>query len=99
MAGTPRRPRTRRRVAALWALPPFTPNTRGHRGARQRSSAAGGLAMNFTHPWVLLLALLPIAWAAVEWRTSSRRPALLLKAATFLLIALALSEPRLSFQQ
>ena len=52
--------------------------------------------MTFEHPWVLLLALLPIAWAAWEWRLSARRTALLLKAGTFLSVLLALSAPRMT---
>ncbi len=36
--------------------------------------------MTFDHPWALLLLLPLLAWAAWEWRTSSRRGALLLKA-------------------
>jgi len=55
--------------------------------------------MTFDHPWLLLLLLPPIGWAAWEWRASARRPALLLKAATFALIALAFSQPRISVYQ
>ena len=55
--------------------------------------------MTFQHPLALLLLLLPAAWAAWEWRTSARRPNLLLKAATFAAILLALSEPRLTVYQ
>jgi uncharacterized protein YegL len=49
--------------------------------------------MTFDHPWALLLALLPIAWAAWEWRLSARRAALLLKAGTLFCVLLALSVP------
>jgi Ca-activated chloride channel family protein len=52
--------------------------------------------MTFEHPLVLLLALLPLAWAAWDWRSSSRRLALLLKAGAFFCIALALAQPRLT---
>ena len=52
--------------------------------------------MTFDHPWILLLLLLPVAWAVWEWRRSSRRGALLLKAAAFFCILLALSQPRLA---
>ena len=55
--------------------------------------------MTFDHPWVLLLALLPVAWAVWEWRLSARRAALLLKAATFLCVLLALSVPRMMVYQ
>ncbi len=51
--------------------------------------------MNFEHPWVLLAVFLPLAWAAWEWPGSQRRAALLLKAAAFVTIALALAGPRL----
>ena len=58
--------------------------------------AAGGLgAMSFDHPWVLLALLLPLAWAAWEWRETGRRLALVLKAGTFALIILALASPRI----
>jgi len=52
--------------------------------------------MNFEHPLALLLLLLPVGWAVWEWRTTSRRAALLLKAATFACVALALSQPRVT---
>ena len=52
--------------------------------------------MTFERPWALLLALAPLIWVAWEWRSSSRRLALGLKAGTFLAIALALAMPRLT---
>src|SRR5580700_12039882 len=52
--------------------------------------------MNFEHPWALALLFLPLAWAAWEWRFSGRRTALLLKAAVFAAIALALAQPVLT---
>jgi Ca-activated chloride channel homolog len=52
--------------------------------------------MTFDHPLALLLVLLPIGWAAWEWRANSRRLALLLKAGAFAAIALALASPRLT---
>jgi Ca-activated chloride channel family protein len=55
--------------------------------------------MTFDHPLALLLALLPAVWAAWEWRSSSRRSALLLKAGSLAAILLALSEPRLTVYQ
>ncbi len=55
--------------------------------------------MTFDRPWALVLALLPVVWAAWEWRGSSRRLALGLKAGTLLAIALALSMPRLTVYQ
>jgi Ca-activated chloride channel homolog len=55
--------------------------------------------MNFERPWLLLLTLLPVLWCAWEWRAYSRRLALALKGAAFVLIALALSQPRLTVDQ
>ena len=52
--------------------------------------------MSFDRPWVLLLTLLPLAWAAVEWRRSDRRIALVLKALSFVLVLLALAEPTIT---
>jgi Mg-chelatase subunit ChlD len=52
--------------------------------------------MTFLHPGLLLLALLPAAWAAWEWRASSRRGALLLKAGALVAVAAALAQPRLT---
>ena len=55
--------------------------------------------MSFDHPWVLLALLLPLGWAAWEWRGSARRLALGLKAAAFVCIVLALSGPRVMVYQ
>lgn len=56
--------------------------------------------MTVASNWMLALALLPLAWAAWEWRASRRRAALLLKAISFSIILLALAEPRWqSFEQ
>ncbi|HLK67438.1 MAG TPA: VWA domain-containing protein [Bryobacteraceae bacterium] len=52
--------------------------------------------MIFEHPLALLLLLLPVLWAAWEWRLSARRSALLLKAGAFAAIALALAQPRMT---
>ena len=52
--------------------------------------------MSFDRTWALLLAVLPFAWVAWEWRSSARRAALLLKAAAILAVILALSQPRLT---
>ncbi len=51
--------------------------------------------MNLEHPWALLLLLLPLGWAVWEWRVSSRRLALALKAGVFALIVLAIAQPSL----
>ena len=52
--------------------------------------------MTIDHPLFVLLALLPIAWVAWEWRASARRSALLLKAGAVLAVILALAQPRLT---
>src|SRR5690242_3618867 len=60
---------------------------------------SGVAPMTFTHPWALLLVVLPIAWAVWEWRNVSRRAGLVLKAGAFAAIAIALSAPRLTVYQ
>ena len=55
--------------------------------------------MSFDYPWVLLALLLPLGWAIWEWRDTGRHLALGLKAATFFLIVLALSGPRMLVYQ
>ncbi|HJT88676.1 MAG TPA: VWA domain-containing protein [Bryobacteraceae bacterium] len=52
--------------------------------------------MTFQYPLAILLALLPLFWVAWEWRSSSRRSALLLKAGAFAAIGLALAQPRIT---
>ncbi len=52
--------------------------------------------MTFERSWVLLLALLPLAWAAWEWKRAPRKLGLLLKAIGFAAILAALSEPVMS---
>lgn len=51
--------------------------------------------MNFSHPWILLLALAPIAWAVRTWKDSARKSALLLKTLSFIAVIVALAEPKL----
>src|ERR1035437_1769322 len=58
-----------------------------------------GGAMTFDRAWVLLALLLPLGWAAWEWRETARRLALGLKAAAFVCIVLALSGPRVGVYQ
>jgi uncharacterized membrane protein len=53
--------------------------------------------MTFVRAWVLLFTLIPLAWLAYEWRRSSRRLAMGLKAGSLILVIVALSEPRLNF--
>ncbi|MFL6449215.1 MAG: VWA domain-containing protein [Bryobacteraceae bacterium] len=50
----------------------------------------------FAHPYLVPLALIPLVWAAMSWRRSRARLGLLLKAATFSAILLALSEPAIN---
>src|SRR6185369_1299521 len=69
------------------------------RGTPQTGRRSGGAPMTFEHPWILLLVLVPAAWAAWEWRSSARRLALVLKAGTFAAIILALAEPRITVFQ
>ena len=49
--------------------------------------------MTFGHPIFLLLALLPLAWVAFEWRRSLRRRRLLLKGLSFAALLTAFAEP------
>jgi Ca-activated chloride channel family protein len=55
--------------------------------------------MTFERAWALFLILLPVGWAAWEWRASTRRVALLLKTGAFVAILLALAEPRITVYQ
>ncbi|MGO9969450.1 MAG: VWA domain-containing protein [Bryobacteraceae bacterium] len=49
--------------------------------------------MSFARPWLLIFALAPVCWAVWDWRNSTRRLALALKAASLVAILLALAEP------
>ena len=53
--------------------------------------------MTFDRAWVLLFGLAPLIWALVEWRSTARRIALVLKTGAFLAIIAALAEPRVAF--
>ncbi len=56
--------------------------------------------MILLRPWLLLLLAAVAAWAAWDWKHTSRRAALALKAAMLALVVLALAEPRLTvFEQ
>ncbi|MGH7248396.1 MAG: VWA domain-containing protein, partial [Pseudomonadota bacterium] len=55
--------------------------------------------MIFDHAWMLFAAWLPLAWAVFEWRRTSRRLALALKALSFTAILLALAEPVLNVSE
>ena len=52
--------------------------------------------MTFDRAWVLAIAWLPLAWMVFEWRRTTRRWALVLKALSLAAILLALAEPRLN---
>jgi uncharacterized membrane protein len=55
--------------------------------------------MIFQHPLALLFLAPPIGWAGWEWRASSRRATLLLKAGAFCAIILAIAQPVLTVYQ
>ncbi len=55
--------------------------------------------MTFDRVWVLALAWIPLAWMLFEWRRTSRRGALVIKALSFTAILLALAEPRLNVSE
>ena len=56
---------------------------------------AGG-RMTFSSPWVLWFLIIPVLWAAWEWRRTYRAAGVLLKSLVFMLVILALAEPRLT---
>ncbi len=53
--------------------------------------------MSFDRAWILLVTIIPVAWAVREWTGTVRRGALCLKAGTFIAIIAALAGPRLAF--
>ena len=55
--------------------------------------------MTFDRSWVLVLAWLPLAWMLFEWRRTSRKLGLALKALSLAAILLALSQPRMILQE
>jgi uncharacterized membrane protein len=55
--------------------------------------------MSFEHPWLLTLVLLPLAWAAWEWNSSTRHIALLLKTGALAAALAALAMPRMVVYQ
>ncbi|HUD99058.1 MAG TPA: VWA domain-containing protein [Bryobacteraceae bacterium] len=55
--------------------------------------------MTFAHPWLIPLVLVPLLWAAWEWRNSARRGSVAVKAAAIAAILLALAEPRVTFYE
>jgi Ca-activated chloride channel family protein len=52
--------------------------------------------VTFERAWVLLFALLPIAWVLLSWRRTPQKVGLGLKGLSLLAILLALSEPRIT---
>jgi len=55
--------------------------------------------MTFDRVWILAIAWLPLAWILFEWRRTARKLGLVLKAACFTAILLALAEPRMILQE
>ena len=55
--------------------------------------------MTVDRAWILAIAWLPLAWAVFEWRRTARKVGLILKAASFTAILLALAEPRMILQE
>jgi len=55
--------------------------------------------MTFDRAWVLMLLWLPAAWMLFEWRRTSRKLGLALKALSMAAILLALAEPRMILQE
>ncbi len=53
--------------------------------------------MTLTHPWMLLLAAVPLLWALVEFRRRGWNRGLLCKALTFAAILAALAQPAIHF--
>ncbi|HEY2845701.1 MAG TPA: VWA domain-containing protein, partial [Bryobacteraceae bacterium] len=55
--------------------------------------------MTFDRSWVLMLAWLPLAWMVFEWRRTSRKLGLILKALSLAAILLALAQPRIILEE
>src|SRR6185437_9343485 len=55
--------------------------------------------MTFEHPWLLLLAILPVGWCVYEWRKHTRHFALVTKSIMLLTITLALAGPVLKWRE
>ena len=52
--------------------------------------------MTFSSPWVLWFLVIPVVWAVWEWRRTYRVAGIFLKSLVFMLVILALAEPRLT---
>ncbi len=55
--------------------------------------------MTFDRSWVLFLAWLPLAWATFEWKRTSRRFGLAMKALCFVAVIVALAEPHITLPE
>ena len=55
--------------------------------------------MTFDRSWVLFLAWLPLAWATFEWKRTSRRFGLAMKALCFVAVIVALAEPLITLPE
>jgi Ca-activated chloride channel homolog len=55
--------------------------------------------MTFDRMWVLAVAWIPLAWMVFEWRRTTRRTGLVLKAVSLAAILIALAEPRLNISE
>ncbi|MGD1092966.1 MAG: VWA domain-containing protein [Bryobacteraceae bacterium] len=55
--------------------------------------------MTFDRVWVLAIAWIPLAWMIYEWRRTTRRVPLALKALSLVAILIALAEPRLNVNE
>ena len=85
------------RLAAVRAQPGVSAARR--EGGRTNANRLEESVMTFDRAWVLAIAWLPLAWMVFEWRRTSRRSALVLKALSLAAILFALAEPRLSVSE
>ena len=74
-----------------------------HRGGQVKAQsfedAVEKSIVTFDRTWVLANAWLPLAWMVFEWRRTSRRGALAIKAVSLAAILIALAEPRLNISE
>src|SRR5579883_1339588 len=96
LAGSFRRNRSVHRLAAVRAKPGAAASRRAHRRRRGALERLEKSLMTFERTWVLAVAWLPLVWMLLEWRRTTRRFGLALKALSFVAILLALAEPRLN---
>src|SRR5579883_2219886 len=96
LAGSFRRNRSVHRLAAVRAKPGAAASRRAHRRRRGALERLEKSVMTFERSWVLAAAALPLVWMLLEWRRTTRRFGLALKALCFAAILVALAEPRLN---